>query len=91
MKRFVFVELDRCKVVDSRVFVFVEDDGLDCRKVLIRRLSELWGYDKVEEEYGDRIEVKENVCGLDLEEVSYLIKEIWQNGKNVLILCIIKN
>jgi hypothetical protein len=77
MKRFVFVEVDRYEVVDSKIFVFVEDDGLDCRKVLIKRISELWGYDKVEEEYGDRIEVRENVCGLDLEEVSYLVKEIW--------------
>jgi hypothetical protein len=78
MKRFVFVEVDRYRVVDSKVMFFEnEEECKSSRELLIREVKEMWGYDNFEKEYGDKIVVKENVCGLDLEEVSYLVKEIW--------------
>jgi hypothetical protein len=78
MKRFVFVEVDRYEVVNSIVMFFEnEEECKSSRELLIRKVKEMWGYDNFEKEYGDRIVVKENMCGLDLEEVSYLVKEIW--------------
>jgi hypothetical protein len=75
MKKFVFSIVDRYNVVDSIVRVF-ESDEEDCRKLFIRVVNGVWGDEVVEKEYGDRIVEKNNSCGLDLDEESYLIVKI---------------
>ena len=75
MKRFVFCVFDRYEVVDSSVEV-IESDKESCREVLVEYVNKLWGEMIVEEEYGDRIMVEGNSCGLDLDEESYLVKQI---------------
>jgi hypothetical protein len=75
MKKFVFSIVDRYNVVDSIVRVF-ESDEEDCRKLFVRLVNSVWGDEVVEKEYGDRIVEKDNCCGLDLDEESYLIVKI---------------
>jgi hypothetical protein len=75
MKKYVFCVFDRYEVVDSSVEV-VESDKENCREVLVDCINKLWGEVIVEEEYGDRIMLEGNSCGLDLDEESYLVKQI---------------
>jgi len=75
MKKFVFSIVDRYNVVDSIVRV-VESDEDNCRKLFVGLVNDVWEVEVVEEEYGDRIVEKNNSCGLDLEEESYLLVKL---------------
>ena len=75
MKKYVFCVFDRYEVVGSDIEI-VESDKESSREVLVDCINKLWGDIIVEEDYGDRIMLEGNSCGLDLDEESYLVKQI---------------
>ena len=78
---YLFITFNRFDVAKTTIKEILSDkDTLE--EVLLDQLAQEWGlsFDEVEEEYSGSFTFEKDRCGLDTEEVSYLISSGWTVG-----------
>ena len=74
MKRFMYVEIDRYDVLNTKVEILEGNDKWEVLEEVLRGFD--LGVSEIEKEKNNWSENREGLIGLDSDEVSYFIKEV---------------